>query len=200
MGGFRIRGDNGGIHPHPSLPPSRGKGGEGKGRRWVPACARTTGGGIRFLLWWNRRVDLGKARGWGFSWGDGSRGGGFWARKSCTTGGGTGAREGNGRAGVLMGGMVARRIEGMGPRIREETGGGSGNGGGLREEGVLMGGMVARRGRGDGFPCTRGNGRGARERRGLREEGVLMGGMVARRIEGMGSRVREGNGRGSPPS
>ena len=38
--GPRIREDNGrgrGLHPHPNLPPSRGKGGG-----WVPACARTT--------------------------------------------------------------------------------------------------------------------------------------------------------------
>ena len=40
--------------------------------------------------------------------------------------------ERRGVEGVLMGGMVARRIEGMGPRIREETdwGGGSFMGGG----------------------------------------------------------------------
>ena len=30
------------LHPHPSLPPSRGK---GKERGWVPASARTSGGG-----------------------------------------------------------------------------------------------------------------------------------------------------------
>ena len=33
-------------------------------------------GGIRFFLWWKRRVDLGKARRWNFSWGNGIRDGG----------------------------------------------------------------------------------------------------------------------------
>ena len=32
-----------GNHPHPNLPPSRGRGGEWDGG-WVPACARTGGG------------------------------------------------------------------------------------------------------------------------------------------------------------
>ena len=75
--------------------------------------------------------------------------------------GGRGNGGGLGVEGVLMGGMVARRIEGMGPRIREETGGGRGNGGGLGEE---------------GFTCARGNGRGARERRGVGGRGRFNGG------------------------
>ena len=43
-----------------------------------------------------------------------------------------------------MGEMVARGVEGMGCRVREETGGERGNGGGLGVEGVFMGEMVAR--------------------------------------------------------
>ena len=77
-------------------------------------------------------------------------------------------REGNGRGGgnggglgvegVLMGGMVARRIEGMGPRIREETGG---------ERGRGNGGWVS---------VARGNGRGGWERRGVGGRGGFNGG------------------------
>ena len=49
-------------------------------------------------------------------------------------GNGRGARErrGSGGMGVFMGGMVARRIEGMGFRVREEAGGEAMRGGGNR--------------------------------------------------------------------
>ena len=113
-----------------------------------------------------------------------------------------------------MWGMVARGVEGMGPRIREETGGGRGNGGGLGVEGVLMGGMVARgvEGMGPRMREETGGGGGARLRRGGTpilafphggdgSKGGLggMGPRFARKREGMGPRqggFNGGDGRG----
>ena len=122
--------------------------------------------------------------------------------------------------GVFMGEMVARGVEGMGPRIREETGGGRGNGGGLGGEGVLMGGMVARRGNGGwvsvcasarrgGTPILAFPREGGRERRegggmdsglrrndgGGREGG--WGGMGSGRARGHGLGSVGNNGRGA---
>ena len=190
-GDSRMRGDNGGIHPHPSLPPSRGKGGEGKGRRWVPAFARKRRGwGDSFFLWWKRRVDLGKVWGWGFSWGDGSRGGGFWATGSWQWGEGMGFPpfKGEGR-GSGRDGFACARGNGRGVRPafvfsvgkrRVDWGKGRGGGGGFH------GGMVAR---GGGWgPHSRGWHGGG---------GVFMGGPYGERdwgagTGGMGERKREG--------
>ena len=61
-------------------------------------------GGIRSFLWWKRRVDLGKAWGWGFAWGMVAGVGEF--RQWEDGSGGVGGKEG------------------MGPRIREDNGSG----------------------------------------------------------------------------
>ena len=109
--------------------------------------------------------------------------------------------------GGFMGGMVARGVEGMGPRIREETDWGAGQ----REGGTPIPSFPhegGRKGIGEGregwVPAC------ARTRIGERREqreggagtaggwGVFMGEMVARGVEGMGPRIREetGGGRG----
>ena len=101
---------------------------------------------------WGARERRGVGGRGGFNGGDGSkedRGDGLpcarrWRGKrdglphSCSGG----ERENGGEEGVFMGGMVARRVEGMGPRMREDTDwGASGTTGGERGgRGFFMGG------------------------------------------------------------
>ena len=116
-----------------------------------------------------------------FSWGDGSRGGGFWARGSWQWGKGMGPRlredtEGEERW-VFDGGNGWARARGMGPRIREDTEQGRRDGHvGVRQVGRtgwfanrpyggtgrgLLGKGDSGRGR-DGSPHSRGHGGGGR--------------------------------------
>ena len=123
----RTRG--GRLHPHPSLPPSRGK---EKERGWVPASARTrVGMGSRPCLH-GVRLSPALTRGW--------------VPASARTRVGMGSRP------CLHGGRLCAGIdEGMGPRIREDTGGK-----GLPIPSLPPSG--GRKKRGDGSPHPRGHG------------------------------------------
>ena len=162
---------------------------EGKGRRWIPACARTRVGGFVFAVV-ETKGGFGEGVGMGVFMGGMVAGeGDFGQWEVGTTGGGWVSVCASARRGAR-----GRREGGHPHPSLPREGGRKGIGGTAGGWGGFMGEMVARGGRGWVAAFARrgegGNGGG------FGVEGVLMGGMVARRIEGMGPRIREDTDRG----